>query len=613
MLAIVIPYFKKSYFKECLESLANQTNKNFTVYIGDDASCEDPLDLIEESKDQLDITYKRFKNNLGGISLTKQWERCIELTRDEKWLMILGDDDYISENYVEEFYKYLPEINEYNIKVIRFASRIIRSPSGTISIKYTHPKIEKSTDSLYRRYFESSRSSLSEYIFERSAFLKNGFRKFPLGWGADNFAWLDFTNFGSIYTINTSVAYFRISELNISRGGYKQLQKQNARIENFSLIVYQYLPKFERYQRLKFICLFEQIIYNAKSITLEFWWNISALLLKDRFFLQFLKFQRRFFIKILNSQHRSQIPNILKVFIKNLRLKLYRVYRMFVRFREDYNKTEFERRIWRRQKYMMHLHANFDVRKFKMSSKDSFERWKEIAFWQRRLENKYNAKQFVKKLGVQVADILWTGKLEEFNPLILDDLPDNYIIKPVFGEASKSVYLMKNGTNLFDNKQYSKKELTNQIIKLFESNINTELIIEEFLPNKNGEYLVPNDYRFYTFNGEILWIQLDKRTGFVKDQVSFYTPHWDLINHKILEDASIDVYDPAPKCLDQMKDAAIKLSREYKIFCRIDFYATENGAVFGEFTPTPRKGKFVTTYGNRELIRAWDSYCKDMI
>jgi len=104
-LAIVIPYYKIDFFEVCLESLSIQTNKNFKVYIGDDASPEDPSEILEHFKDSLNIVYHRFYENLGGTSLTQQWHRCINLSAGERWIMILGDDDYLSENYVEEFYK----------------------------------------------------------------------------------------------------------------------------------------------------------------------------------------------------------------------------------------------------------------------------------------------------------------------------------------------------------------------------------------------------------------------------------------------------------------------------------------------------------------------------
>jgi len=38
MLAIVIPYYKRTFFEETLQSLAKQTDKRFVVYVGDDTN-----------------------------------------------------------------------------------------------------------------------------------------------------------------------------------------------------------------------------------------------------------------------------------------------------------------------------------------------------------------------------------------------------------------------------------------------------------------------------------------------------------------------------------------------------------------------------------------------
>lgn len=295
-LAIIIPFFKKNYFRECLESLANQTYKNFNIYIGNDASLDDPEQIIDNFKDILNITYKRFDKNLGGISLTKQWERCIELSENERWLMILGDDDYLSEDYVEKFFKHLSEIEEQDIKVVHFASKIVRSPSGEISDLYTHPKIEKSTDFFYRKFLEFSRGSLTEQIFRRDAYEKFGFRDFPLGWGADNLAWLDFTQFGTIYSINSATAFFRISDANISRGGYKENLKQETKYQYFKLVIEEYLDRFEINQRLPLLLFYEQVVYNSNQNSLGYYIKMNKFLFKERAYLQLVKFLRRFII-----------------------------------------------------------------------------------------------------------------------------------------------------------------------------------------------------------------------------------------------------------------------------------------------------------------------------
>ena len=50
MLAIVIPYYKLTFFEATLNSLANQTDQRFKVYIGDDASKEDTTIILEKYK-----------------------------------------------------------------------------------------------------------------------------------------------------------------------------------------------------------------------------------------------------------------------------------------------------------------------------------------------------------------------------------------------------------------------------------------------------------------------------------------------------------------------------------------------------------------------------------
>ena len=209
MLAIVIPYYKITFFEFTLESLATQTDHRFTVYIGDDNSSEKPIELLKKYKNQFDFVYYHFNENLGSVSLTKQWERSINLSVDEKWVMILGDDDVLDNNVVEEFYKNLEEVEDEKINVIRFSTFKIDEKNRIISEVYLHPKIEKATDFLFR----DKRSSLSEYIFRKDKILEVGFKNFPLGWCSDLLAILEFSKFGEIFTINTAIFKIRISKL----------------------------------------------------------------------------------------------------------------------------------------------------------------------------------------------------------------------------------------------------------------------------------------------------------------------------------------------------------------------------------------------------------------
>lgn len=215
-LAIIIPYYKLKYFEACLKSLSAQTDRRFWVYIGDDNSPENPEQILEKYRDSLAFVYKKFDENLGGSHLTKQWERCIGLSKNEDWLMILGDDDVLENNFVETFYQHLHEVEKLGIKLVRFASQNINENGKIISEIHKNPKIETAKDYHMKVITGKTRSSLTEHVFTRKTFEKHGFKDFPVAFGSDNVAWLEFPEFGNIYSINDSIAFVRISPDHIS-------------------------------------------------------------------------------------------------------------------------------------------------------------------------------------------------------------------------------------------------------------------------------------------------------------------------------------------------------------------------------------------------------------
>lgn len=296
MLAIIIPYYKLTFFDETLKSLANQTDKRFKVYIGDDASPEKPVELLEKFNGKFDFIYQRFETNLGGSSLTKQWERCIALSGDEEWIMILGDDDCIGENCVEEFFKNKEQIIKNNYNVLRFATIEINGNDEIISEVYVHPEFEKATDSFYRKIRNKTRSSLSEYIFSRKAYEKYGFFNYDLAWYSDDRAWLEFTKDNFIFSINCAIVQFRLSNENISRKDYRIKEKEKIKLFFFNFLIFDFFDNFTRDQRKYLLLQYEQMIYRNQKTTFNWWYYVFLLFLKNSFFLESIKFTRRVLI-----------------------------------------------------------------------------------------------------------------------------------------------------------------------------------------------------------------------------------------------------------------------------------------------------------------------------
>lgn len=270
MLAIVIPYYKITFFEETLQSLSNQSDKRFTVYIGDDASPEAPSSLIENYRGKFDFQYHRFESNLGGTSLVQQWDRCIALIGKEEWIMILGDDDYLSDTVVEQFYFNLSEF-ELKTNLVRFASQTIVEEEKYKAEICKNPVWETATDSFYRKFKGISRSSLSEYVFLKKAYEKFGFYNYPLAWNSDDRAWLEFSENKPIYSINESLVCVRLSNLNIT-GRHDNFELKNvSTIAFYNFIIQNNSKYFNKYQRIKIIRKYHFELKKMKSLDSKDW------------------------------------------------------------------------------------------------------------------------------------------------------------------------------------------------------------------------------------------------------------------------------------------------------------------------------------------------------
>ncbi|NJW53658.1 glycosyltransferase family 2 protein [Salinimicrobium oceani] len=278
-LAVVIPYFKIHFFRKTLISLESQTNQNFSVYIGNDASPEDPMEVINEFTEKLDINYFKFENNVGCRSLTEQWHRCLNKVDQVEWVMILGDDDVLDRNCISDFYSHVEEVEKRKINVIRYASLVIDSEDNPLSIIYTHPEIENSVSFLFRKVSGKTRSSLSEYIFRRTEVQKK-FKDFPVGWHSDDLALLEISDFKSIFTINSSIVSVRLSDVNIS--GQKKLLrlKNKGSFKFYNYLLTKHGERFTNQQKEIFYKKCEKTVLNDKK-NLSLFFQLSITYLRD--------------------------------------------------------------------------------------------------------------------------------------------------------------------------------------------------------------------------------------------------------------------------------------------------------------------------------------------
>ena len=295
-LAIIIPAYKPDYLYETLESLCTQSTKDFTVYVGDDNSPYDLYKTVEQFKDKLDIQYVKFDTNLGGHSLTKQWERCIELSNEE-WIWLFSDDDIANPNCVDAFYKSI----DHASKLYKFNTKIIDGNGKLIARKFD--KINLLTGRLSSQEFIDNRlasngfrSFAVEYIFHRDLYDKHKFVEFPLAWASDDATWLIYSleNNSNIDILNCEV-YWRLSGNNIS-SNTKDL-----------LIIDQKIESSKRF------------ILWLKKISLDY--NVQ---LPDKLLLKWISFQLASFDRTISFTEYQDIIKLLN--LKVLKIELLKYY-----------------------------------------------------------------------------------------------------------------------------------------------------------------------------------------------------------------------------------------------------------------------------------------------
>lgn len=294
-LAIVIPFFKINFFEQTLLSLSQQSVKKFNVYIGNDASSDSPEELIEKYNKTGNIYYKRFENNLGGEGrLVEQWERCIELSLDEDWIMILADDDYVSENFVEEFYKNIEKAEKEGIQLLRFKMRRV-SEKDDFLVDLEQPIIHNAVDYVWEDETHRRFLSISENVFSRKVYEEKGFRNYPLAWRIPMMMYLDFTNAGKVLGINTAFVSIRRSDQQLSWRKDLDMYKKNAMKMCYFDILNEYEKHFSNAQNLRFLKVYAY--YSNKGNRLKY--SFSSLYLKYGGVKEWLKFNLK---NVLNKK-----------------------------------------------------------------------------------------------------------------------------------------------------------------------------------------------------------------------------------------------------------------------------------------------------------------------
>lgn len=118
--SVIVPnYNHEPYLRARLESIYNQTYKNFEVILLDDCSSDDSRTIMEEYAKKYSDNTRCYFNEQNGGAVFKQWKKGIELAEGDL-LWIAESDDWCKDNFLEELVKYF----EYESVNLAFARSV---------------------------------------------------------------------------------------------------------------------------------------------------------------------------------------------------------------------------------------------------------------------------------------------------------------------------------------------------------------------------------------------------------------------------------------------------------------------------------------------------------
>lgn len=102
-------YNGEKYVEELLESLNNQTYKDFNVIVRDDGSTDRTLDIIKKYRDTNSLPIHILNDSLGNLGSTLSFETLMRNSKAD-YFMFCDQDDYWCEQKIEISLKRMYEL-----------------------------------------------------------------------------------------------------------------------------------------------------------------------------------------------------------------------------------------------------------------------------------------------------------------------------------------------------------------------------------------------------------------------------------------------------------------------------------------------------------------------
>jgi len=238
-------------------------------------------------------------------------------------------------------------------------------------------------------------------------------------------------------------------------------------------------------------------------------------------------------------------------------------------------------------------------------------------------KNKLESKRMVEKWGIKTpATYKQFLQLSDITQEEINSLP-TCIIKPTNWDGGK--YIFKNfrenplSANILRKnlRQFATENIQKEIMSLISKIHKPSIIAEEYIRDLSSQYSAPCEFKFYMFNGKILFILATNRKV-SKQKFSFFDENFSQLPIILYSFTRNDLQYKweKPHYFDKLKKDVFLIYENFLKdmnntfmgkFIRIDFFINKEDYWFGEFSlfPNGGRGDNLNDFGKKTFIRSW--------
>lgn len=214
MVSVLLPAYKSSYLKDAIESVINQTYRDWELIIVNDKSPHPIEDIVVNYLTDPRVHYYINEENIGKKDLVANWNKCLSYAQGEYFALIC-DDDLYKPTFLEEMVLLAKKYNSCD--VFRAGVEVINSEKKITDYYPTSPEWESCEDYMWHVFRGYRCQTITEWFYRTDTIRKlGGFYSLPLAWYSDFLSIFIFSQNNGIASNPKHLVCFRMSGENIT-------------------------------------------------------------------------------------------------------------------------------------------------------------------------------------------------------------------------------------------------------------------------------------------------------------------------------------------------------------------------------------------------------------